>query len=169
MTQIEMKKNTLDDCKGIVHQPNFLDSLANGSVAMIAPVLTLSRMPDVDSTIGTSIHMEIMSLTMFSNQLLRAEIVVDVNQASHRENHTLYTFKTTPESTMKPFICIMRDSIQQIVTAFESPKEFTVQHIDGDEMTVLKGVRAIVENNEMYALLGSIDLVIENITQRAVY
>jgi len=166
--QMEMKENALDDCKEIGHQLSFLDSLANGNIAMIAPVLTLSRMPDVDSAIGTSIYMEIMSLTMLSNQLLRAEVLVDVNYASHKESHTLYTLKEATENTVKPFICIMRDSTQQIVTVFESPGEFMVQHIEGDEMTVLKEIRATVEDNGMYVLLGFIDLVMENIKQQAI-
>lgn len=135
----------------------FFELLANSDIAMIAPILTLSRMPDLDAKIGTSTHFAIRDVTNINGQVIRVDISIETKQVSGVINQDNILYRTV-DSTVGPFLCITKGtSDQQVVTAFASSNEFIVNNMDGDESAVIQQLKAAAEEKGMYSLLEFIN------------
>lgn len=167
MERSEMSELPTRDCRELdaFRKQECLASYATNIILTLAPILRLSQLSNIDTAIGTTSNIDISEVTRISDKILRVKISVNIKKAFNveKQSHVLYTFRSLSIFPIEPFLCITQESSRQVVTAFESNREYIQCSINGDEANIFKELKITAEKKGMRALLRFIDLIRQKI------
>lgn len=151
----------------LLQRQRLLKTISTANFSAIAPLLSLARGPNIESLLGLTVNIKVLSAESFPQEthtINRVHTLTTVENLKTKKEtstkNTLYTFRELSSHLFEPFVSVSRDEKGTQVFAYANDQELLLlDQVEGSEEEILEIVREKSINMRMWSLARYVALL----------